>query len=177
MDRRFTSQDCIGAWRSDFRGKVPFNFKFRKRGTMACSSPAGSRSRGSRSERRAGATWGNESVNGSETKLTILEARVGFEPTNGGFADLSLRPLGYRAETMEYSETGLTCQGLRGQGEPTHSYPPGEAEVYESEAGVGIGFAFEVGARGPAEGEEPGRARRVKSDRHDHPHSLFRFGA
>jgi hypothetical protein len=27
----------------------------------------------------------------------ILEARVGFEPTNGGFADLSLRPLGYRA--------------------------------------------------------------------------------
>ena len=57
------------------------------------------------------------------------------------------------------------------------SYPPGEAEVYESEAGVGIGFAFEVGARGPAEGEEPGRARRVKSDRHDHPHSLFRFGA
>ena len=26
-------------------------------------------------------------------------------------------------------------------------------------------------------GEEPGCARRVKSDRHDHPHSLFRFGA
>ncbi len=34
-----------------------------------------------------------------------LEARVGFEPTNGGFADLSLRPLGYRAGCMEYNET------------------------------------------------------------------------
>jgi hypothetical protein len=28
----------------------------------------------------------------------LLEARVGFEPTNGGFADLSLGPLGYRAK-------------------------------------------------------------------------------
>ena len=35
-----------------------------------------------------------------------LEARVGFEPTDGGFADLSLRPLGYRAENFKYSETG-----------------------------------------------------------------------
>ncbi len=31
--------------------------------------------------------------------LKTLEARVGFEPTNGGFADLSLGPLGYRAES------------------------------------------------------------------------------
>jgi hypothetical protein len=34
-----------------------------------------------------------------------MEARVGFEPTDGGFADLSLRPLGYRAEAKKYSET------------------------------------------------------------------------
>ena len=34
-----------------------------------------------------------------------VEARVGFEPTNGGFADLSLGPLGYRATAAsKYSE-------------------------------------------------------------------------
>ena len=27
---------------------------------------------------------------------------MGFEPTDGGFADLSLRPLGYRAGTKKY---------------------------------------------------------------------------
>src|SRR6476660_2052384 len=32
--------------------------------------------------------------------IEILAARVGFEPTNGGFADLSLGPLGYRAESL-----------------------------------------------------------------------------
>ncbi len=34
-----------------------------------------------------------------------LEARVGFEPTNGGFADLSLGPLGYRAELFSITKT------------------------------------------------------------------------
>src|SRR5579872_5325662 len=42
-----------------------------------------------------------------------LEARVGFEPTNGGFADLSLRPLGYRAELNEYSEICIDLSGPR----------------------------------------------------------------
>ena len=34
----------------------------------------------------------------------ILEARVGFEPTNGGFADLSLGPLGYRANVFSIAK-------------------------------------------------------------------------
>jgi hypothetical protein len=42
----------------------------------------------------------------TENTSAGLEARVGFEPTNGGFADLSLRPLGYRAEVQKYNETG-----------------------------------------------------------------------
>ena len=29
---------------------------------------------------------------------------MGFEPTNGGFADLSLGPLGYRARARQYIE-------------------------------------------------------------------------
>lgn len=33
-----------------------------------------------------------------------LEARVGFEPTNGGFADLSLGPLGYRAKRFSIAK-------------------------------------------------------------------------
>ena len=37
-----------------------------------------------------------------------LEARVGFEPTNGGFADLSLGPLGYRARARQYIEKRLS---------------------------------------------------------------------
>ncbi len=37
---------------------------------------------------------------------------MGFEPTNGGFADLSLGPLGYRAESLSIanlSELFRTC--------------------------------------------------------------------
>jgi hypothetical protein len=34
----------------------------------------------------------------------ILEARVGFEPTDKGFADLPLRPLGYRAKLLSIAK-------------------------------------------------------------------------
>jgi hypothetical protein len=44
----------------------------------------------------------------------MLEARVGFEPTNGGFADLSLRPLGYRAKETDYSEIAPLLSGAAG---------------------------------------------------------------
>src|SRR5258708_16341434 len=43
-----------------------------------------------------------------------LEARVGFEPTDGGFADLSLRPLGYRAGCNEYNETKIELSVVSG---------------------------------------------------------------
>ena len=36
---------------------------------------------------------------------------MGVEPTNGGFADLSLRPLGYRAENIKYSEIRNNLSG------------------------------------------------------------------
>ena len=42
-----------------------------------------------------------------------MEARVGFEPTDGGFADLSLRPLGYRAGCKEYNETAIELSVVR----------------------------------------------------------------
>jgi hypothetical protein len=41
---------------------------------------------------------------------------VGFEPTNGGFADLSLGPLGYRAESLKYSKSSKTTRTTRRTG-------------------------------------------------------------
>ena len=46
-----------------------------------------------------------------------MEARVGFEPTDGGFADLSLRPLGYRAGCKEYIETAIELSVVETKGE------------------------------------------------------------
>jgi hypothetical protein len=47
-----------------------------------------------------------------KTDSLILEARVGFEPTDGGFADLSLRPLGYRAFVDSTAFTALSNEPL-----------------------------------------------------------------
>ena len=38
---------------------------------------------------------------------------MGFEPTNGGFADLSLGPLGYRANVRQYIEKRLSMSVKR----------------------------------------------------------------
>ena len=40
-----------------------------------------------------------------------------------------------------------------------------------------LDLCLEWGRAARRRGEEPGRAPRVKSDRHDRPHSLFRSGA
>ncbi len=45
--------------------------------------------------------------------LKRLEARVGFEPTNGGFADLSLGPLGYRAKLFSIAKTSTSVRALQ----------------------------------------------------------------
>jgi hypothetical protein len=52
-----------------------------------------------------------------DEQVLSLEARVGFEPTDGGFADLSLRPLGYRAGCKEYIETAIELSVVETKGE------------------------------------------------------------
>src|SRR6202521_1698528 len=46
------------------------------------------------------------------TYSLFLEARVGFEPTNGGFADLSLGPLGYRAKLFSIANTQTRVKAM-----------------------------------------------------------------
>jgi hypothetical protein len=78
--------------------------------------------------------------------LKELEARVGFEPTNGGFADLSLRPLGYRAfgsSIAEAKETGEAAEAKEKQVPRPAPCPtaPGCLEVAPlREQGGGLGM-------------------------------------
>jgi hypothetical protein len=46
---------------------------------------------------------------------------VGFEPTNGGFADLSLGPLGYRAELFSIAKRKMSVRRL----DHTEAHPIG----------------------------------------------------
>jgi hypothetical protein len=48
---------------------------------------------------------------------------VGFEPTNGGFADLSLGPLGYRAELASIANLGNIAGALTSRFAETLSFP------------------------------------------------------
>ena len=47
---------------------------------------------------------------------------MGFEPTNGGFADLSLGPLGYRAETSSIAKSRLSVRACPGNRKPKIFY-------------------------------------------------------
>ena len=66
----------------------------------------------------------------SRKYLKRLEARVGFEPTNGGFADLSLGPLGYRAELLSIAKINASVRVTPGIS--------GETFCYFLPAGTGV---------------------------------------
>ena len=55
---------------------------------------------------------------------------MGFEPTNGGFADLSLGPLGYRAKPL------IIANLFEAPGTPTRSFGGKNAYFFSAIAGT-----------------------------------------
>ena len=62
-----------------------------------------------------------------------VEAPVGFEPTNKGFADLPLRPLGYSAKSLKNKIhfRGFICYQRAGNGTRTRDINLGKVALYQ----------------------------------------------
>ena len=70
------------------------------------------------------------------------------------------------------------CQAGKGSGRAySHRIPLAGLKCVSPKREKELGFLLSLGRGAPRGGGEPGRAPRVKSDRHDRPHPLFRFGA
>ena len=99
----------------------------------------------------------------------MLEARVGFEPTNGGFADLSLRPLGYRAKRSSIANHATAVSAPYAPGRAySHRIPLARVKCLSEKR------LSEMAAR---LGGEPGGRRRLEFRRYGYFRPLFRSGA